>query len=57
MNFNHWTVSKQKRMRKGKWWSVDEIRQSDQEFFTRDIIEILNNLARGKIPLKPIEIA
>jgi hypothetical protein len=44
-------------MRKGKWRSVDEIRQSDQEFFTRDIIEILNNLALGIIPLKPIEIA
>lgn len=55
--FNHWTESEQKRMRKGKWWSVDEIRQSNEAFFTRDIIEILNDLALGKIPLEPFEIA
>lgn len=55
--FNHWTESEQLRMQKGKWWSINEIRHSDDEFFTSDIIKILSNLALGKIPLEPLEIA
>jgi 8-oxo-dGTP pyrophosphatase MutT (NUDIX family) len=57
IKFNYWTENEQKRMRCGKWWSVDEIKQSDDEFFTRDIIDIMNNLALGNIPLVPYEIA
>jgi 8-oxo-dGTP pyrophosphatase MutT (NUDIX family) len=55
--YNNWTESEQKRMQCGKWWSVEEIIQSDDEFFSRDIIVIMNNLTLGKIPHVPYEIA
>ncbi len=49
IRFNNWTKNEQKRMQYGKWWSVEEIIQSDDEFFTRDIIDIMSNLSIGKI--------
>lgn len=33
-SFDHWTESEKKRMRAGKWWSVDEIEKSEDEFFS-----------------------
>lgn len=52
-----WTESENKRMTAGKWWSVEEIRQSEEKFFSDDILEILERLSRGEIPKEPIEIA
>ncbi|MGF7143338.1 8-oxo-dGTP pyrophosphatase MutT (NUDIX family) [Anaerotaenia torta] len=56
-SYTNWTESENTRMLDGKWWSADEIKQSDDEFFTNDIIDILNNLSAGQIPMVPIEIA
>ncbi len=52
-----WTESENKRMTAGKWWSVEEIRQSEETFFSEDILEILERLSQGEIPNEPIEIA
>ena len=54
-SYNNWTESENKRMLYGKWWSIEEIQQSDDEFFSSDIINILDNLSNGKIPKEPEE--
>lgn len=56
-SYNGWTESENKRMTAGKWWSVEEIRQSEEKFFSEDVVGILDRLARGEIPKEPIEIA
>lgn len=56
-SFEHWTESEKKRMSVGKWWSMEEIQQSEDEFFTKDIIRILMELSDKKIPREPQEIA
>ena len=52
-----WTESENRRMTAGKWWSVEEIRLSEETFFSEDILEIIERLSRGEIPKEPIEIA
>ena len=44
-------------MTAGKWWSLEEIRQSEEKFFSEDIVEIIERLSEGEIPKEPIEIA
>lgn len=56
-SFEHWTESEKKRMLEGKWWSVEEIKQSREEFFSKDIIEIMTELSDGKLPMEPRVIA
>lgn len=56
-SFEHWTESEKKRMLVGKWWSMEEILQSEDEFFTTDIIRIMTELSDKKIPREPQEIA
>ncbi len=55
-SYDGWTESENKRMTAGKWWSVEEIRQSEETFFSKDIVEILERLSQGEIPKEPIEI-
>ena len=52
-SFDHWTESEKKRMRAGKWWSVDEIEKSEDEFFSKDIARMLKELASRKLPEEP----
>lgn len=52
----NWTESEKSRMLAGKWWSIEEIRRSEDEFFTLDLISILNDMANDKIPDVPQEI-
>ena len=52
-SFEHWTESEKKRMRAGKWWSVDEIEKSEDEFFSKDIVRMLKELASRKLPEEP----
>lgn len=54
--YTNWTDTEQKRMLLGKWWSLNEIKESKDEFFSSDIIHIINDLSKGKIPNEPIEI-
>ena len=56
-SYTGWTESENRRMTAGKWWSVEEIRLSEETFFSEDILEIIEMLSRGEIPKEPIEIA
>ncbi len=49
-SFDHWTESEKKRMLAGKWWSADELEQSEDEFFSKDVLRIFDELAEGKTP-------
>lgn len=51
-----WSESEAKRMTAGKWWSVEEIRESGAKFFSEDIIRILERLSKGDVPKDPEEI-
>ena len=55
-SFEHWSKSEKKRMLAGKWWSREKIEQSDEEFFSKDILRILNELSCGNYPKEPLEI-
>lgn len=55
-SFDHWTESEKKRMLVGKWWSVEEIEKSEDEFFTKDILRILKELSDGSFLAEPQEI-
>ncbi len=55
-SYANWTESENKRMTAGKWWSLEEIKQSKETFFSKDILEILERLSRGEIPKEPEEI-
>ncbi len=56
-SYANWTESENKRMTAGKWWSIEEIRQSEEKFFSKDVVGMLERFARGEIPKEPIEIA
>lgn len=56
-SYDNWTDSEKQRMLCGKWWSIEEIRQSKDDFFTEDIIKILTELSNGNIPLVSRKIA
>ena len=56
-SYANWTDSEKKRMLEGKWWSIEEIQQSEDTFFTKDIIRILTELSNNKIPNESQEIA
>ena len=56
-SFDHWTESEKKRMLAGKWWSVEEIEKSEDEFFSKDVLRILNELASRKFLEEPQIIA
>ena len=55
-SFEHWTESEKKRIWTGKWWSVEEIEKSEDEFFTKDILRIMMELSDGNFPVQPQEI-
>jgi len=55
-SFNHWTESEKKRMIMGKWWSVEEIEKSEDEFFSKDIVRILKELSGRKLAEEPQKI-
>ncbi len=48
-SFDHWTESEKKRMRAGKWWAIEEIEQSKDEFFSKDVVRILKELSGRKL--------
>lgn len=55
-SYANWTEGEKQRMLCGRWWSIEEIRQSEDEFFTEDIIRILTELSDRNIPLVSREI-
>lgn len=42
LNFRGWTESEKLRMKKGKWWSREEIEKSADEFFSKDILSLID---------------
>ena len=52
-SFDHWTESEKKRMLAGKWWSLEEIEESENEFFSIDIVRILKELSGRRLPEEP----
>lgn len=55
-SYDCWSENETKRMSAGKWWSVEEIRESGEKFFSEDIIGILERLSQGDVPREPEEI-
>ena len=55
-SYDGWSENETKRMTVGKWWSVEEIRQSSEKFFSEDVVGILERLFGGEIPKEPAEI-
>jgi ADP-ribose pyrophosphatase YjhB (NUDIX family) len=53
----HWTESEKKRMLAGNWWSAEEIKRSEEEFFSKDVLRILYELSSGNYSDVPLEIA
>lgn len=43
-------------IREYRWWSLDEIRQSTEEFAPRDLAARLDNLITGGPPAHPVEV-
>lgn len=56
-SYDGWTENENKRMTAGKWWSVEEIRESEETFFSKDIVKMLERISMGEIPKEPEEIA
>ena len=55
-SYDGWSESETKRMTAGKWWSVEEIKQSEETFFSEDVVEILERFSKGDVPGNPEEI-
>jgi len=55
-SFENWTKSEQKRMSDPKWWSKREISESGDEFFSDDIIDIMDKITEDRLPDYPVEI-
>lgn len=55
-SYNGWSESEMKRMTAGKWWSAEEIKKSEETFFSEDVIEIIERLSEGNVPGEPEEI-
>lgn len=49
-----WTDDEERVLRAHRWWSVDEITASREEFSPRDLAELLQPLLSGTIPSSPL---
>ena len=43
-------------LRGHRWWSVDEIRASDEVFVPRDFASLVSPLVEGKVPARPLTV-
>ena len=48
-NFDGWEESEKKYTRDHKWWSIEDIRMSEEEFFCDNLGDILKELIEGKL--------
>lgn len=55
-SYEGWSESETKRMTAGKWWSAKDIRQSEEKFFSEDVVEIMEKLSAGDVSGEPKEI-
>lgn len=56
VNFENMTHIEQKLTKEWKWWSIEDIMNSSDTFFTDNLAEKLSKIIAGCIPDKPIEI-
>lgn len=48
-NFDGWEESEKKYTRDHKWWSIEDIRMSEEEFFCDNLGDILEELIEGNL--------
>lgn len=56
LSFDMWTDNEKKFTKDWKWWSLEEIKESSEQFFTKEIVDVLNDVVNGELPKEPIEI-
>ena len=56
VTFKHMTSCEKSLTKEGKWWSVEAIESSSEEFFTEKLFERLKKIIDGTLPLKPEEV-
>lgn len=56
ISFENMTLNEVKTLNGFKWWSIDEILSSSEEFFTTQIGSLLLEVIKGNIPNSPINI-
>jgi ADP-ribose pyrophosphatase len=56
VSFDNMATSEKKLTKEGKWWSADEIRSSDEEFFAAELDVVLEDIIDDKLSLIPAEI-
>lgn len=54
--FENLSADERRLTKDGKWWSIDDIRSSCEEFFTDDLGMILEDIIRDKLSVAPQEI-
>ena len=54
--FDNMSADERALTKEGKWWSVADIRASDEEFFAEDLDAILADILDGNLPVSPQEI-
>lgn len=56
LSFDRWTDNEKKFTKDWKWWSLSEIKESSEEFFSKEIVDVLNDVFEGKCVDKVREI-
>lgn len=54
--FGNMSTGERQLTKEGKWWSIDGIRSSSEEFFTDDLDVILKDIISDNLPFTPQEI-
>ena len=54
--FDNMSAVERQLTKEGRWWSIDDIRSSSEEFFTDDLDDILEDIINGNLASFPLEI-
>lgn len=52
-SYENWTQTEKNLTMDGRWWTSDEIENSDNKFFTDQLSELLRNIIQRNLPEKP----
>ena len=55
-SFMNFTETEKKLTKDYKWWTLDEIKKSNEEFFADNLYDLIANIIAGILPENPIEI-
>jgi len=56
VTFEYMTSNEKKYTKEGKWWPLESIESSSDEFFTEKLFERLQKITDGTLPLEPEEV-